>query len=580
MLNRLISRHREICGVAAGVLLTASSLAAAASPKAKPSAPPAPVMQVGPNIKMNGPQSPKPDGALGRVPQGIAADAGGQRLVAGWESMQGICGGLFGVDCKPPKTPGINVYAYSNDSGRTWTEIGAPYLGDNILTSGRPWIDRGGVDGQTFFSSARASTDKGVEAPAVAGMGQNRGQTPGGLGQIGIVVYRGRFDKNGVFAWSDQHLFKPKGANDLLRSPTLLAAKDGSGRVWVTFSPLLEICGYKGGSGGQIEVVRSTDDGKTWSEPVIVSKDNYNITPDPKDPACGSHGTIQLSSSMVLGTKGELYIVWEYGPDLISREPIDLTNTAAIHFARSLDGGRTFSAPVQVAAINTMRSDMPLGYSKITINDFPRMAVDTKGPHRGRIYVTYMGTVKETFERASKQNLVSAEAFLVHSDDQGATWSKPLPLSAPVPPTGVKRFWPTVAVRDDGTVDIVYFEEQEKQLTEDPNDDECDLETVFDVHRKGKLGSQQDLYWVRSTDGGETLSAPVRVNTETTNWCKVKFDRSTTQFANFGDILGLHTTGTRTFVVWPDGRGGVPDAYFAELLAPPAKAAAPKKPKK
>jgi len=39
----------------------------------------------------------------------------------------------------------------------------------------------------------------------VAGMGQSRGQTPGGLGQIGIVVYRGRFDKNGVFAWSDQH---------------------------------------------------------------------------------------------------------------------------------------------------------------------------------------------------------------------------------------------------------------------------------------------------------------------------------------------------------------------------------------
>jgi hypothetical protein len=86
---------------------------------------------------------------------------------------------------------------------------------------------------------------------------------------------------------------------------------------------------------------------------------------------------------------------------------------------------------------------------------------------------------------------------------------------------------------------------------------------------------------VRSTDGGATFSAPVRVNSETTNWCKVKFDYSTTQFANFGDILGLHTTGARTFVVWPDGRDGVPDAYFAELgAAAPAKAAGSKKPRK
>jgi hypothetical protein len=572
------SGYREICGGAVRILLMASSLQAAAA--AGPGKAAKPAMRVGPNVRMNGPQSPKPDGALGRVAQGIAADAAGQRLVAGWESMQGICGGLFAVDCKPPKTPGINVYGYSTDGGRTWTEIGAPYLGDEIMTSGRPWIDRGGADGQTFFTSSRASIAKGAEAPAVAGMGQGKGQTPGGLGQIGVVVYRGRFKPDGAFAWTDQHLFKPKGANDLLRSPSVLAAKDGSGKIWVALSPLLEICGFKGGSGGQIEVYRSEDEGKTWSDSVVVSKDDFLVTPDPKDPKCGSQGTIQLSPNMALGPKGELYIVWEFGPKLLSREPLSLNDTAAVHFARSLDGGRTFTAPQEIAAINTMRSDVPVGYSKITINDFPRIAVDAKGPHRGRIYVAYNGTVKEAPGRASKQNLVSSEAWLIHSDDQGATWSKPVPLAPPVPETGVKRFWPTVAVRDDGAVDVVYFEEQEKQLTPDPDDDECDIGTVFDVHRKGKVSSLMDLYWVQSNDGGATFSAPVRVNTETTNWCKVKFDYSTTQFANFGDILGLYTTGARTFAVWPDGRNGVPDAYFAELGAAAAKTAAPKKPKK
>jgi hypothetical protein len=89
---------------------------------------------------------------------------------------------------------------------------------------------------------------------------------------------------------------------------------------------------------------------------------------------------------------------------------------------------------------------------------------------------------------------------------------------------------------------------------------------VIDWTRAGRYASLIDVYWVQSADGGATFGAPVRVTSETTNWCKVKYDYETTQYANFGDVLGIYTTGTRTFVVWPDGRHGVPDAFFAELL--------------
>ncbi len=544
MQKRPRSWRTKAWGGAACALLTAASLQAGST--------------VGPNVRVNAPQSPMPDGRLGRAGEAIVSDATGRLLLAGWETMHGTCGPPFGAACTPPKTPGISAVAYSTDGGKTWTEAGAPYLGDNVMTSGRPWFDRGGKDDQTYFFISRASDARPTPKDAM---------TPGGAGQIGIVFFRGRF-KDGAFAWTDNHLFKPQRPNDLLRSPSLVAARDGSGKVWVAISPLLEICGFKGGSGGQIEVHRSADEGKTWEGPVVVSKDDFLVTPDPKDPLCGSQGTIQLSPSMAVGPGGEIYITWHFGPRLLTRNPVSLNKTASIHFARSLDGGKTFSAPRSLAAINSMRENSPVGYSKININDYPRIAVATGGPRKGRIYVTYASALTEATGPVDTQVLVSSQVYLTHSDDQGTTWSKPAPLAPPVPPTGVKRLWPTVTVRDNGAVDVIYMEHQEKQITDDPKDIECDLKTVFDLNRKGTVSGLSDIYWVQSTDGGATFGAPVRVTSETTNWCKVNFDYESTQFANFGDILGLYSAGNRTFAVWPDGRNGVPDAYFAELGAP------------
>jgi BNR/Asp-box repeat len=358
----------------------------------------------------------------------------------------------------------------------------------------------------------------------------------------------------------------------------VLAAKDGSGKVWVAISNLVGICNRPGGSGGQIEVFRSTDDGKTWEGPVIVSPEEFreNEKADPKDPLCGNKGAIQILPSMALGLKGEIYLTWQHGPTLLSLDPLELDHKTGIRFARSLDGGKTFSAPQELALVNSMRENPPVGYSKTTHNDLARIAVAPGGAHKGRVYVTYTTAVKEIGGPDTQQFDVSSQVYLVYSDDQGTTWSKPVPLGSEVPPTGVKRFWPTIAVRNDGDIDVIYMESLEKQVTPDPNDVECKILTVVSGRqRDGKLSSLSDIYWVRSTDGGATFAPPVRVTTETTNWCKVKYDQETTQYANFGDVLGIWTTGDRTFAVWPDGRNGVPDAYFAEL-----KAGTPTKPVK
>lgn len=574
--KRITLWHAKVwSGAACALLAAATPLLAQAGGTARPPETPAwNPAAVGPNIKMNGPQSGMPEGRLGRPAEAISGDPTGKLLVAAWETVHGTCGGSFGGKCTPPKTPGVTAAGFSTDGGKTWTDLGPPYLGGDVMTSGRPWLDRGGKDNQTYFLISRAA-DVAAEEVAAGGMA-----TPGGSNQEGLVLYRGRF-QDGTFKWLDQQVFRPSRPLDLLRSPSILAAKDGSGRVWIAHSTLVGVCGRRGGSGGQISVRRSLDEGKTWEPEVVVSPDEFKETADPRpdDMACGNQGPIQILPSLALGPNDELYITWQKGPYLESLEPLKLGNKTRIGFARSLDGGRTFSPAQELAVVNSLRENPPVAYSKSTMNDIPHVAVATGGPHKGRVYVTYTSGVEPAPAPPIDQVLVSSQIFLVHSNDRGATWSKPVPLAADVPPKGLKRFWPTPAVRKDGTLDVIYLESREKQTTRDPGDIECNIMTVIDVTRAGRASSLIDLYWVQSKDGGATFGPPVRVTSETTNWCKVKYDYETTQFANFGDVLGIFTTGDRTFVVWPDGRHGVPDAYFAELLdynaAKPAEAAKP-----
>jgi hypothetical protein len=549
---------KKIIGAgAASVLLTAAALYAG---------PPA-SNTVGPNIRMNAPQSPMPDGRLGRSPQAIVGDPTGTFLVAAWETMQGTCANSFGGECKAPKTPGISAIGVSTDGGKTWIDQGSPYLGGNAMTSGRPGLDRGGVDNQTYFLISRATYINGPKWSD---------DTPGGSNQVGLLFYRGRF-KNGVLTWTDQHLFEPRGPLAILRSPSILAAKDGSGRVWMAICYVPGICGRRGASGGQIEVYSSPDEGKTWGPPVLISPEEFTEgpKPDPNDMKCGDHGAIQILPEMALGSGGELYVTWQHGPTLQHLNPIELDHSTGIRFARSLDGGRTFSAPKELALVHSMRENPPVGYSKTTPNDMPRVAVAKDARHRGRIYVAYTSAVREVGAKDTLQVPDSSQIFLIHSDDKGTTWSPPVPVSPPVPPVGVKRLWPTLTVHDSGAIDIVYMETLEKQVTPDPDDLECQMMTVAGRRRDGKLSSLADVYWVQSTDGGDHFGPPVRVTTATSNWCKTAYDWVTTQFANFGDILGAFTAGERTFAVWTDGRDGVPDAYLAELGVRRTKTAKP-----
>ncbi len=547
---------RAALGVAAAASTAVSLLLADPGGAGKPPSPGSPSLPNAPNVRVNAPQLPSPDGQLGRAGEAVAADAAGEHLVAAWESIGGFCGPPVGRKCTPPAKPGITGFGYSNDGGRTWIDGGAPPVVDNSVTGGHPWLDRGGVDQQTFFLVSRGW---GADKPL----------------QKGITFHRGRFE-NGAFAWQDGRLLAPPEAGDVSRGCSVTAAKDGSGLVLVSLTNLRAICGpaKPGGlriiSFGQIEILRSEDGGSSWSKPIVVSPSDNVETADHQDPRCGDSGTVQVAVSTALGPDHAAYLIWQRGPYLshFSRKDASSESDHVVHlsFSRSLDAGRTWSPPRELVSVQSLRDDPPVGYSGDTVNDIARIAVVPDGRHRGRILVTYSSAVAPARpEKPGDQCLVSTQAFLIHSDDQGLHWSAPQPLGSPVPPAGVKRFWPVVATGPDGEVNVVYAESQERQAAAGPDAAECRTPLLNGVTRAGKASSMVDLYRMVSKDGGTTFGPPDRITTETSNWCATRFDLGGRLFANFGDYLGLATGGHRLFTIWTDGRNGVPDAYFAAL---------------
>lgn len=506
--------------------------------------------RVGPNVRVNDLQQPFPNGLFGRSETTIASTDDGQFLVAGWNDARGFLRPPFGNILPGP--PGLSGYGFSTDGGLTWTDAGAPPVFNDIVTRGDPWLDRGGLDNATFYYANLAVDDR----------------LPAGQVTLGVSVHLGHFN-NGVLTWSDVRLLQaPNYPNDFYDKESITMAKDGSGAGYVSVTNFKQLCGIPAFGLGQIEVWRTHDGGDTWQGPVIAGPDLTNTS------TCDGSGVLQQSSSVGIGPNGEVYVTWQLGPTFDSSGTP--STGASIAVARSLDGGVTFSTPVVVANINSMRQDPPVGYNRNRLNDHPRIAVATSGPHKGRVYVVYYSAASPVGAApvvpcppgvsgtCIGQNLVSSQVSVTFSDDRGATWSTPTPLASMVPATGVKRFWPVVSVEPGGNVDVVYYESQEQPTASNPT---CIVRVAgsgaSSVRRVGTANSLVDAFWVQSLDGGSTFSAPLKVSTATSNWCTA----ATNIRPNFGDYIGSASGGNHIFPTWADGRNGVPDTFYATILA-------------
>jgi hypothetical protein len=160
------------------------------------------------------------------------------------------------------------------------------------------------------------------------------------------------------------------------------AAVDGKGRLWVAYA-------RPAGNAGQVVLQRSDDDGATWQSPVRV---NAAVEP------VAAEG--ENRPKLAFGPGGEMYVTWT--------SPTSAKFTGDIRFARSLDGGKTWSAPTVV------HHDRQL----IT-HRFESLLVDPKG----WLWVAWVDKRDLKVAEDAGRTYRGAAIYYARSDDRGATWS-------------------------------------------------------------------------------------------------------------------------------------------------------------
>jgi hypothetical protein len=156
------------------------------------------------------------------------------------------------------------------------------------------------------------------------------------------------------------------------------AVFDASGALWAVYR-----------DGGHVVARRSDDLGRTWSKPVSV-----NAAPE----EIGADGDSR--PKIAAGPGGELYVTWT--------KPLSKPYTGDIRFSRSLDEGRTFSAPVTV---HTDRQEITHRFDSVTVN------------RSGQVFVVWIDKRDGVAAAKAKSGAYrGAAVYFAVSDDRGASF--------------------------------------------------------------------------------------------------------------------------------------------------------------
>lgn len=262
-------------------------------------------------------------------------------------------------------------------------------------------------------------------------------------------------------------------------------------------------------------VAVSSDGGRMWSAPVNVID---SLPAGQKSYA----GDVPV---MVIDANRTVYAFTKEIHD--SAVPPAQRGKTRLLMSKSTDFGKTWTA----TAINP-------GASSVTN---PFAAID---PRTGALYVTW----------DQREGNGPQQVFFMSSADGGKTWSTPLNLADDRPERGIERYNPGISVAPNGRVDVAWFD-----FRNDPN---------F-VPREGTTAPRiryADVYMASSDDGGKSWTPNIRVTDRS-------IDTSIgVTFSNYGlrGTVGIASTNSAAYVVWPDSRSGNPelqseDAYFTRV---------------
>jgi hypothetical protein len=328
-------------------------------------------------------------------------------------------------------------------------------------------------------------------------------------------------------------------------------AWDTLGNVYYSYIVVFFSKGFKGVVGTEMAVARSSDGGQTWTatffdlqtgsskfndKPMIsvdtnpgsaflnriyVAWDAASGSPGIQESSSGDHGVTfsspvsagipkGIGADPFVGPDGTLYVAWQ---DFHANQEL---------VSRSTDGGASFGSPAVIATtLASFDVAIPAQAFRHALI-YPACGADASaGPNRGTLYCSW------TDETPAN----GMDAFVAHSTDGGITWSSP--VRANDDPAGVAndQFNQWLAVDPaDGSVSVSFY---------DTRNDPTHVST--------------DVYYARSTDGGNTFGANVKVTTAPTNEAVSGAD-----FGNqYGDYEGIAALNGAVHPVWTDRRASV-----------------------
>jgi len=265
---------------------------------------------------------------LGQAETTIAA--WGPYVVAGWNDTNGFCTG-----------GAVQGWAISSDGGATFADQGdVPAIPTGGRYRGDPVHFVDSSNGEFWILGLHE------EVPATGS---------------GLAILNGHFAGNAFVIDGNRKILA--GGADFL-DKEWGTVDPASHNLYVTYSRFVN------GITSQIEFVRSTDGGTTWSAPFLMH-------------SAAQNGLVQ-GSRPVVGPDGEVIVYW-YESFTTFASPFSKHHVRISH-----DGGVTFGPDVVATSFIENFTTGGAGYRRGFSPTFASIAVDrSNGPHRGRIHLAW-----------------------------------------------------------------------------------------------------------------------------------------------------------------------------------------------
>jgi hypothetical protein len=390
--------------------------------------------------------------------------------------------GATGTIRKSDGTPGLAALA-STDGGNTWVETELTGLESAAVgpVAIDPWTAFGTGD-RAYIS-------------AVAGSSKVRGG-------VGLYVFS---SNNAGTSWR-LPVRAPFGRGTSYDHPTMVVDTTSgrySGNVYVLAGQGLAT--RRGNAAFLPALLRSVDDGRTFTEPIYLSYDTFN----------NQVGTVVvMPDGVVVAPHFEMQLRGEF------------LEHPRLWATTSLDGGATVDRTYLVRPTHGI--------------PWPSLAVDASdATHRGRLYLSWMGLKEDEY------------VYLMTSDDGGETWLGPLRVATAVPGGSPGRRNPMVAVNSKGIVLVSW-----------PDTPAGSLKSCFHLLASASLDGGKSF--LAPTVVSSELSCPRMPANEIT--VKDYSESVSERWPSGGDYHGVAAAADGSFhLLWADSRGGAFELWTAKV---------------